>query len=138
MGKLKTTMSTAGLDAPEIVKFGIGEADKGKYFLRTQTVSLLTDVERSKVKSSVVGTIGEPASWNDKSEMGNVILVKYAASQDKQKIKDAAVAAGLFTADEINVEPAQMGSDTDFRIYLPGVKSKVEKILKTNYEANFC
>ena len=137
VGKLKTTMSSAGLDAPEVVKFGIGEADKGKYFLRTQTVSLLTDVERSKVKASVVTTVGEPASWNDKSEMGNVILVKYAAPQDKQKIKDAAVAAGLFTAGEINVEAAAMGSDTDFRIYLPGVKLKVEKILKTNYAANF-
>ncbi len=137
VAKLKTTMSAAGLEAPEVVKFGISEADKGKYFLRTRTVSLLTDAERSKVKASVVKALGEPEAWNDKSEMGNVISVKYKESQEHKKIKDAAVSAGLFSADEINVESAAAGSDTDFRIYLPGVKLKVEKILKTNYEAKF-
>lgn len=137
VGELKGIMSNAGLETPEIVKFGIGDADKGKYFLRTRTVSLLTDDERKKVKASVVGALGEPANWNDQSEMGNVIMVKYAEPKEHAKIKEAAVSGGLFTAEEISVESAAAGSDTDFRIYLPGVKPKVEKLLTAKYAANF-
>lgn len=136
VGTLKKQMAEANLDAPEVVKFGIGDADKGKYFLRTRTVSLLTDEERVKVRNSVVTALGEPTSWNDKSEMGNVILVDYAESQDKQKLKDAAVAAGLFGADDVEVVPATMGSDTSFRISLPGVRAKIQNKLRELYPAD--
>jgi preprotein translocase subunit SecF len=137
VSELKEAMAGAGLEAPEVVKFGIGEADVGKYFLRTRTVNLLTDVERQTLKASVVKSLGEPLLWDDSAEMGNVIRVKYAESQEHEKIKAAAVSQSSFSADELRVESAAAGSDTDFRIYLPGVKPKVERVLKVKYADSF-
>lgn len=137
VGELKTQMVEAGLESPEVVKFGIGEADAGKYFLRTRTVSLLSEAERKKLRASVVSAIGEPKGWNDKSEMGNVIVAKFENPQDKGKIKEAVVGGGLFSTDEITVISASLGSETDFRISFPGVKPKIEKVLKSKYESNF-
>ena len=91
-------MTAAGLDAPEVVKFGIRDGDEGKYFLRTRTVSLLTEVEREKVKGSLESALGKPKSWDASAEMGNVIRVQYDTEQTHQSLKDAAVKAGLFDA----------------------------------------
>ena len=137
VAKLKEDMTAAGLDAPEVVKFGIRDGDEGKYFLRTRTVSLLTEVEREKVKGSLESALGKPKSWDASAEMGNVIRVQYDTEQTHQSLKDAAVKAGLFDAADIRVESSSAGSDTDFRIYLPGVKTKVERLLRKSYGQSF-
>ena len=95
VAKLKEDMTAAGLDAPEVVKFGIRDGDEGKYFLRTRTVSLLTEVEREKVKGSLESALGKPKNWDASAEMGNVIRVQYETEKTHQSLKDAAVKAGL-------------------------------------------
>ena len=81
------------------------------------------------MKGSLESALGKPKSWDASAEMGNVIRVQYETEQTHQSLKDAAVKAGLFDAADIRVESSSAGSDTDFRIYLPGVKTKVERLL---------
>jgi len=116
------------LDQPEVVT--CGDASEGKYFVRSKTQSVFTDDEKARLKAAIIAQVGqEPIEYDDSSELGDKVSVRFGGAVAEDKLVAALVDA-KFPAKKIQK------TDSENPIYtlpIPGVKERLELELKTSF-----
>jgi preprotein translocase subunit SecF len=133
LATLRGHVTATGLDAPEVVTYGV--ADEGRYFIRSRTQGLLTPEEREKVRASVVAKLGEPTLWDTSDETGEEVRVRFAEAKPEADLLAALKDAG-FTEDVAVTKQAE-GTNPVYILRLPSVRQRVEAGLRGAYGEKF-
>jgi preprotein translocase subunit SecF len=133
LGDLRKAVETTGLDAPEVVTYGI--SDEGRYFIRSRTQSLLTKAELEKVKAGIVAKFGEPKLWDAKDEAGEEIRLQFEGPKSEADMLAVLKAAGFDEGAEIGKQAE--GNSPVYLLRLPGVRARLITSMKAQFGEKF-
>lgn len=130
---LRESVAKTGLDSPEVVSYGT--ADEARYFVRSRTQNLLSEAESEKVKAAIVAKIGEPKMWDTTDTTGEEIRVQFDAPPKEADLIAALHEAGF--EEGSGVLKQSESSNPVFMLQLPGVRSRLEAVLKADFAEQF-
>jgi preprotein translocase subunit SecF len=131
VGELRETVEGTGLEKPEVVTYGLG--DEGRYFVRSQTQTLLTEADAAKLKAAVE-KVGAPTLWDTKDETGEEIRVQFGGPKDVAALQSAVAEAGI---PNVQVTQQSGGANPVYVLNVPGVRSKLTAAMNAAYADKF-
>ncbi len=131
VGELRTTVEGTGLEKPEVVTYGLN--NEGRYFVRSQTQTLLTEADTAKLRQAVE-KVGAPTLWDTKDETGEEIRFQFDGAKDVAALQAAVAESGV---PNVQVSQQSGGANPVYVLNVPGVRSKLTESMKAAYGDKF-
>jgi len=127
VGDLRKFIGSLGLDAPEVVTYGL--TDEGRYFIRSRTQSLFSPPEKRKLKEAV-GKVGPIERYDDTDETGESIRVQFKSPPEEAKLRQALDEGGFPNGNFIRQSE---GNNPVIILHIPGVRDRISKRVGEEY-----
>jgi preprotein translocase subunit SecF len=134
-GQIREQLAKTGLEKPEVVTYGL--RDEGRYFVRSQTQSLVTPQQQQQIKQVVEQKAGATKLWDTADETGEEIRVQFDGTKDQAALDGVAAAIGEAGFPGAQIALQSGGATPTYAIHLPGVRQKLNDAMKAAFADKF-